>query len=180
MSGFSLSLAAQVVTKREYTKDGVIYIEETKTDANGDKSSVSYPKPGQEKVATVTTSKANGDVTTITKSESPGMNIKVSISQSAQEKASSSKVKEDFANAISKCDPFLGSVPSPMMPGQSEKLQVHGVVNGKCKFTQTIMVEGLITCLLSETQRVEFKTNLDDALNKYLNDSNVCSTVLPQ
>ena len=62
-----------------------------------------------------------------------------------------------------------------MMKGSTITMQVHGMVNGKCKVTQSMNQDVLMTCSFSEQQRAEFKMD-KTVLQKYMMDESVCST----
>lgn len=60
-----------------------------------------------------------------------------------------------------------------MMAGETIKMQVHGISDGKCKFTQTMPGGGLQTCLFTDQHRNEIKAN-PKALQTLMQDESVC------
>jgi hypothetical protein len=86
---------------------------------------------------------------------------------------SANSARPALATAVIDCTAFKGSAPHPIMPGETIHLQVHGLVDGKCKFTQSMPNNGLQTCLFTEQHRNELKTD-DKALQKYMMDEKIC------
>jgi hypothetical protein len=121
------------------------------------------------------TTNPDGSVTSTSKSVEPGLTTNISVTQSKKELEQSSKDGEGFQPAVVDCSPYSFTTANPMIKGSTITMQVHGLVNGKCKLTQSMQQEVLLTCLLSEQQRAEFKMD-KAALQKYMMDESVCST----
>lgn len=173
----SFAFGAAVTTKREFTKDGVVFIEETTKDGNAE-STFSYPKEGQDKVSTTTTTAADGSVTTRTISDGPGMKMDVSMEYSKEEMAAGAKDGAALRVAIGECRAHLASTPFPFIPGEMIKMQVHGLTDGKCKFTVAVPQAGVQTCLFSEQKRKEIVAD-QKAFESMLLDPNICKRPTP-
>jgi hypothetical protein len=77
--------------------------------------------------------------------------------------------------AIAQCKAYHYSLPDPVTPNFTIRLQVHGLVKKKCKFTQTLPQSELQTCLFSEAQRKEIGRRGAPAFEALLMDKSVCS-----
>lgn len=75
------------------------------------------------------------------------------------------------------CTPTRFTAPHPQLPGQVVTLQIHGMVNGKCKYTQTIPQTGVVTCMFSDEQRREIGVKGLAAAGAIMQDPNTCSIV---
>lgn len=125
--------------KREFTKNGVTFVEMTSKEENGIKSSVIFPK---EKM------KAKNQ-------EMLGLS------------------SNELSKKIATCVPFKESLPHPMFPGESLGIQVHGIIYGKCKLTQTFP-RGLNTCDFTEAQQKEIRDKGEIALKVHMTDNKTC------
>ena len=170
----STTTLARLITKREYVDKGVTYIEELSSDEKGITSTLSYPKPGQGKQVTTTTVDASKNIKTTTKIDEPGLKVNISVTQSPQEAETASKLMGELSFALIDCKKFEGSMPHPLVPKETLKVKVLGIVDGKCKMTETMPNNGLLTCLLTEQQRKEFKKNPTEILSKFMTDENIC------
>lgn len=165
---------AGTVTKREFTKNGVVYIEEFDTGANGVSTTTTYPKPGQETTTVKTAKTTSGETQTTATTTGPGFKSKVSVVQSKEEQERSKKDSKVFVNAIASCSPFQTVFPHPMMKGENIKIQVHGLANGNCKLTQTMPGGGLQTCLFTEAQRKDVQSTGQEALQSLMANTETC------
>jgi hypothetical protein len=171
----SVSFADETV-KREFTKNGVVYVEETTIQKNG-KSVVTYPK--EEKSSTTTSTDAKGNVTTRTKSVGPAGKFNISVTQSPAEIEAIGKALGPWLDAIAECRKYRTEVPHPLIPDEKSKIEVHGLVGEKCKFTQTIPGGGLQTCLFSAEQRKQIKATSGRSLQSMMNDEKTCQYSTP-
>lgn len=108
MLGFvtASSTFADTVTKREFTKDGVVYIEEKTKGSDGSQTSMTYPKSGQEKQTSTSTTDSAGNVTSSTKVTGPGFQGNISVTQTKEENAAFAKTGNELNGALSACRPF--------------------------------------------------------------------------
>ncbi|MBA2404985.1 MAG: hypothetical protein H0V66_09460 [Bdellovibrionales bacterium] len=140
---FSFSALAQVVTAREIMIDGKRHIEETTKGSDGTISKQTYLKPGQDKLKVH--AKKEGPV----------------------------EVGDAFGNALINCVAYQSTINHPLLQGHSIQMQVHGKVDGKCKFTQTMPVSGVQTCLFSDEERAQIKSS-PKALEGIMQKPGVC------
>lgn len=85
--------------------------------------------------------------------------------------------KENFNFAT--CTPTRFEAPHPQMTGQMIQFQIHGMVDGKCKYTQTIPGAGVVTCLFSDEQRQQIALNGMEQAGAIMQDPNTCVIVTP-
>ncbi len=141
--------------------------------ARADMSNGSSQNTGQNQQTTTVTDSA-GNVTSATKASIPGGQVNISVTQSKDAHAASSKASNEVNDALSTCRPFQTSIPHPMMKDFTIKMQVHGISDGKCKFTQTMPNNGLQTCSFTEQQRNEIKVGGSGALQSLMQNESVC------
>lgn len=97
--------------------------------------------------------------------------LTVSLSALAESKL---KQTDDLSAALADCKKFEVSSPHPLMPTEMIKMNVHGLENGKCKFTQSFRGNILITCLFTEQNRAELKSNPKNAFMKFMANESIC------
>ena len=134
-----------------------------------------YTVSAESQATQTITKNPDGSITTTSKSVEPGLTTNISVTQSKKELEQSSKDGEGFQAAVVDCLANSFTTANPMMKGSTITMQVHGMVNGKCKVTQSMNQDVLMTCSFSEQQRAEFKMD-KAALQKYMMDESVCST----
>lgn len=120
------------------------------------------------------TTLSNGDVKTTTKFKGPNMNGQISVTQTKEQAEAFKKTGEELVNAIGECNSYSSSLPHPMVKGETIKYNVGGTTDDKCKFTQTMPNNGLMTCLLTEAQRRDIKMKGQPALNSLMADTKTC------
>jgi hypothetical protein len=152
---------AGTVTRHEFVRNGVTYIEETNIGANGNVSRSLYPKPGKdaEKLDTEMKS-AEALAKPVPRAHRGGS---MTRGQAAQ-----------LSQAIGACKPFSFGAAHPMFQDFMIEYKVHGMESGKCRFTQTLPGGEIQTCQLSESQRDDIKKNGATALQKWMGDPKVC------
>lgn len=124
-------------------------------------------------VKTTTSTDKQGNVTSTATTEQPGMHSEVTITQTKEENERNGKAMVELMSAITECKPFQNSIPHPMIPGESVKSQVHGLAGDKCKFTQTMPNNGLLSCLFTGEQRSQIKKDAKN-YNTFMMDEKVC------
>jgi hypothetical protein len=130
------------------------------------------PVPEATKTSTTTTDAAD-NVTSTTQVNGPGLQGKISITQTKEENAASSKIGDELNKALVDCHAYQSSLPHPLMAGEIIKMQVYGLADGKCKFTQTMPGGGEQICFFNDQQRGELKSN-PKALEKLMQDESIC------
>lgn len=193
-------ISAEKVTKREFVKNGKIYIEERSEDENGH-STITYPKPSKEEsVSTVEIKEyPDGSAKYISKTSADGINVDISMGYSKQEMEDMKKMTKDFFDALQNCTPFEKTYKTKLFDQMSIKVKkvIHGKIGDKCKVSQTIVhpiqkttclpndtewkyaqmtvtPNQETTCLYTGTQRIEIIANPNIAL-KYDEDNKVCT-----
>ena len=156
---------AGTLTKREFTKEGVIYIEETVIGENGNVSKSMYPKPGQEKPrATLAPPQLDPD---LLKPLPAGRSKPNYLKTTPQAQA--------LYRAISTCSLYQHSMPHPLVKDFTIEIRVHGLSKGKCKFTQTMPHQGLQNCLFSEQERKDIGAHGEATFQKLMMNKRVCT-----
>ena len=117
----------------------------------------------------------SGNVKTTTKTEGPGIKFETSITQNKEEASEMSKSMAEFSQALGECNPFKSFFKHPMMQDFTVKMEIHGMSEGKCKLTQTMPNNGLLTCFLTELQRNEVKSSSGKALEDFMQDEKTCT-----
>lgn len=156
---FTTVAQAGTVTRREFVKDGVTYIEETNIGKNGNVSHNVYPKPGKDDA------KLDAEMRAIENAPMPTprpRKEKATARRGGITRAQAKKLQE----AVAACKPFELNAPHPLFEDFTIEYKVHGVEQGKCKFTQTMPAQEIQICRLTESQRKNFQ--------KYMGDASVC------
>lgn len=161
----AVSSHAGTVTRREFVKDGVTYVEETNIGNNGNVSRNLYPKPGQDADRLEAEAKAlAAEPKAVPRSRREARrNGSITRGQAVQ-----------LNQAIGACKPLSFQAAHPMQPEFMIEYQVHGAQGGKCRFTQTMPGGEIQTCHFSEAQRGDIKKNGVTALQKWMGDPKVC------
>lgn len=148
-----ISVSHAGVARREVTRDGVVFIEETHSYQDGRSSKLVYPKPGQEKAVPRTTMPPAGG----------GARILPAATAS------------EIAAAVGECSPMQSSFADPQLSGESVRVEVHGLRGGRCKMTQTMPGRRLQTCVFNEADRKEIREKGRDALQVLMQDPEICT-----
>lgn len=78
-------------------------------------------------------------------------------------------------DALVKCQKYEFKGPHPLIPNTERHVQVHGIVDGKCLYTETLPNNGLLSCSLTDAQRQELAAKGWMAVfNGISNDGNTC------
>jgi len=173
--------SSETVTKREFVKDGVTYIEETTTDGKGMSSKMSYPKSGQETTETTTTTLPNGDLKTTSKTTGPGVTVSGSFTERPDQNAARKKNQEVMAKAIASCTPSKGTSEDPAAPGSKAEWEISAAPEGKCRLTEIVAAfAGMkIVCNFTPAQREEMGKNGGAALEKAMTATGTCDSEGP-
>jgi len=75
---------------------------------------------------------------------------------------------------LATCTPFQTFVQHPLFKDFTIKMQIYGIIDGKCKFTQTMPNNGLQTCFFTEQQRNAIKTDRFIAWHSISTNPNTC------
>lgn len=169
LSLIAVVVAAQAgtVTRREFVKDGVTYIEETNIGKNGNVSRNVFPKPGQDEAKLEAEAKALASEPKPTPRPRGGKGPK---RKGGLTKASAKRLRQ----SIAACKSFELQAPHPLFEDFTIEYRVHGIEQGKCKFTQTMPSKEIQICRLTEAQRKDIAKRGADALQKWMGDATVC------
>jgi hypothetical protein len=172
-------VSAQKTTTREFVKDGTTYIEETEVSKDGSTSVITYEKPVNEVIEVKTTTEVkklqNGGMVLKSNASGEGINVNTHLEYSKKEIDDIKKHSADYLQALLDCKPFKKSYNVPLFDKVMIKMdrEVHGLVNGKCKVTQTQPENNILTCFYNEAQRKEiFENPITDA--KIQEDETTC------
>lgn len=95
-------------------------------------------------------------VTTESQVESDGMKMKVSSTITKNEANENQKNRQDFNKALEACKEAKFEMKHPMVQDFTIVETIHGMENDKCKYTQTMPNNGLMSCKFDEAQRQAF------------------------
>lgn len=100
---------------------------------------------------------------------------KISLTQSKEEALRSEKQFMEQEDALVKCQKYSFKGPHPLFNEWERHVQIHGVVDGKCLYTETMPNNGLLSCKLTEAQRQEVSAKgWANAFNTFANNSDTC------
>lgn len=122
----------------------------------------------------VTTTRTNGQVTTTIQGRDGGISKNVTITQDEEIFEKQTDVVDQWRTSIVSCQPSIQKLPHPMIPGFTIELQVHGVQDGKCKATQTMPNNGLMSCHFTDEQRQQIQKGTQEDFEKLMMDQATC------
>lgn len=177
---FSSVTYAEIISKRDFIRHGKPWVEETHKDPNGRISIVKRPKDGSVTVKHTSKRKPyssmetrqlpSGDMETTSRAGDGMINMRVKQTQSRKDYEAGLKEGRKYANAISSCDSsYQASLPHPLVQGFTAQRRIHGIRNGKCKYTETMPNNGLMTCLYSSEDRQQFRGLTPNDFSQKLN-----------
>jgi hypothetical protein len=95
-------------------------------------------------------------VKTETTMKSPGVELKVAVTTTEKGLNIDNQVRERYKDLLLKCEKSENKFNHPIIPNFVIVETIHGLVDGKCKYTQTMPNNGLMSCLFDETERKSF------------------------
>jgi hypothetical protein len=93
-----------------------------------------------------------------------------SATLTASEQTNFDSVVTDALSALQACRAYSGNLQNAKTNGQLVKMQVHGMVDGKCLYTAEVATQGLMTCRLSSDH-----IRTEDTVELALEDRSVCN-----
>lgn len=171
-----LSAHAGTVTRREFVKDGITYVEETNIGKNGNISKSVFPKPGRDPAKLEAEVKAaEAEPKAVPRSRRGGGATRGGAEGGRRGAGSITRGQAAELNqAIGSCKPFSLSAAHPMFAEFTIDYKVHGLEGGKCKFTQTMPGNEIQTCHFTSEQRGDIQKRGATALQKWMGDPKVC------
>ncbi len=127
-------------------------------------------------IPNTTTTDAAGNVTTTGKATAPGMSASISVTQTPSEQAAFLKAQTAMLNAVAACQPSTIPMAHPLVQGFIVNMKVYGMVDGKCKFTENMPNNGMLTCFFSDQQRNEIRKDMNNitTFQNFMVDKNTC------
>lgn len=98
-------------------------------------------------------SKPTEMVKTETQFEDEELSVKISTSTTKEELQKNQNGRQQFNQALESCQEAKFEMKHPMVQGFTIVETIHGMENDKCKYTQTMPNDGLMSCKFDEAQR---------------------------
>ena len=95
-------------------------------------------------------------VKTETVMKTPDLEVKLSMTSTKEELDNKIQERKNFTDSVLKCEKNEFKFKHPIVPNFFGVETIHGMVEGKCKYTQTMPNNGLMSCLFDETERSKF------------------------
>jgi hypothetical protein len=108
-------------------------------------------------------------VKTETMIKASDVNIKIAMTTTKEEFNNQNQTRQKFTDLFLKCEKAENKLKHPIIPDFVVVETVHGMIDGKCKYTQTMPNNGLMTCLLNESEKKSFAkdpSSLGDLMDK--------------
>jgi hypothetical protein len=112
-------------------------------------------------------------VKTETQIKDDSFEVKVSSTVSKEEANVTKSNRQDFNKALESCQSAKFEMKHPLMRGFTIVETIIGLENGKCKYTQTMPNDGLMSCAFDESQRQALAQD-QNKMKEYGTNTDIC------